>query len=322
LKATVATLGTATTPEHLSRVFRICNELIFCFDGDRAGRAAAWRALENSLSQVREGRQLRFLFLPDGHDPDSLVGEEGREAFEARVAKAMPLSEYFIAHLKSQVDMSTVDGRARFGELAKPLLERIPAGIYRELLGDEIAKVVQLDPRRLAAAMNTAAPAASAGERKPAPSPVRKPAAGGSRNLVRQAVQLLVHYPGIADKVGDLTALKALDRPGIPLIVQLVEELHDQPCDKTAVLLERWRGRPDVEHLEKLAALELHIADQAGAAQELLGALRRLLEEDETQRRYTELLTRHKREGSPDGEPGDIEPPPGADRGAAAPGRT
>src|SRR6185312_11750368 len=69
----VATLGTATTPEHLSRVFRICNELIFCFDGDRAGRAAAWRALENSLSQVREGRQLRFLFLPDGHDPDSLV---------------------------------------------------------------------------------------------------------------------------------------------------------------------------------------------------------------------------------------------------------
>jgi DNA primase len=305
----------------LSRVFRICNELIFCFDGDRAGRAAAWRALENSLSQVREGRQLRFLFLPDGHDPDSLVGEEGREAFEARLARAMPLSEYFIAHLKSQVDVNTVDGRASFGELARPLLERIPAGIYHELLADEIAKVVRLDPRRLAAAMNTAAPAARAEERKPAPPTARKPAAAGRRNLVRQAVQLLVHYPGIADKVGDLTALKALDRPGIPLIVQLVEELHDQPCDKTAVLLERWRGRPDVGHLEKLAVMELHIADQAGAAQELLGALKRLLEEDETQRRYTELLTRHKRDGSP-GEPADLEPPPGPDRGAAAPGRT
>ena len=83
----VATLGTATTPEHLSRVFRICSELTFCFDGDRAGRAAAWRALENSLSQVREGRQIRFLFLPEGHDPDSLVGEEGREAFEARLGR-------------------------------------------------------------------------------------------------------------------------------------------------------------------------------------------------------------------------------------------
>lgn len=317
----VATLGTATTPEHLTRVFRICNELIFCFDGDRAGRAAAWRALENSLSQVREGRQLRFLFLPDGHDPDSLVGAEGREAFEARLAQAVPLSEYFISHLQAQVDVNTVDGRALFGTLAKPLLERIPAGIYRELLGDEIAKVVRLDPRRLAAALNTATPANSAGgERKPAPGPTRKPAAGGRRNLVRQAVQLLVHYPGIADKVGDLTALKAVNRPGISLIVQLVEELHDQPCDRMAVLLERWRGRPDVEHLEKLAAMDLHI-DQAGAAQELLGALERLLKEDETQRNYQDLVSRHKRDGSADGEQAEIEPP-GAGRSTPAPGRT
>ena len=186
----VATLGTATTPEHLSRVFRICNELIFCFDGDRAGRAAAWRALENSLSQVREGRQLRFLFLPDGHDPDSLVGAEGREAFEARLAQALPLSEYFIAHLKSQVDMNTVDGRAQFGELARPLLERIPEGIYRELLGDEIANAVRLDPQRLAIALETGAPggrnAGREAERQPQ-KPVRRPAVAGRRNLVRQA---------------------------------------------------------------------------------------------------------------------------------------
>ncbi len=309
----VATLGTATTPEHLSRVFRICNELIFCFDGDRAGRAAAWRALENSLSQVREGRQLRFLFLPDGHDPDSLVGAEGREAFEARLARAVPLSEYFISHLQSQVDMSSVDGRAKFGELAKPLLERIPAGIYRELLADEIAKVVRLDPQRLAAALNTGTSAnARASERKPVPPLPRKPAASGRRNLVRQAVQLLVHYPRIADKVRDLSALASLDRPGISLIVQLVEELHDQPCDKTAVLLERWRGRPDVEHLEKLAMMELHIADEAGAAQELLGALERLLKEEESQRRYDELVSRHK-PGSADGPETELDPP-GASR--------
>ena len=306
----VATLGTATTPEHLSRVFRICNELIFCFDGDRAGRAAAWRALENSLSQVREGRQLRFLFLPDGHDPDSLVGEEGREKFEARLAQAMPLSEYFIAHLQSQVDINTVDGRAKFGELAKPLLERIPTGIYRELLADEIARVMRLDPQRLAAALNTGAPANSrVSERKPAPLPPRKPAAGGRRNLVRQAVQLLVHYPRIADKVRNVEALASLDRPGISLIVQLVEELHDQPCDRMAVLLERWRGRPDVEHLEKLAKMDLLIADEAAAAQELLGALERLLKEEESQRRYDELVSRHKQEGSASGPEAEIDPP-------------
>src|SRR5262245_55394397 len=260
----VATLGTVTTPEHLSRVFRICNELVFCFDGDRAGRAAAWRALENSLSQVREGRQIRFLFLPDGHDPDSLVGEEGREAFEERLKQAMPLSEYFLSHLSSQVDTRTVDGRASLAELARPLLERIPAGVYRELLADEVAKVVRLDPQRLAAALNTGAPANSrVPERNPAPLPPRKPAAGGRRNLVRQAVQLLVHYPRIADKVRNVEALASLDRPGISLIVRLVEELHDQPCDKMAVLLERWRGRPDVEHLEKLAKMDLLIADEA-----------------------------------------------------------
>src|SRR5262245_179941 len=318
----VATLGTATTPEHLSRVFRICNELIFCFDGDRAGRAAAWRALENSLSQVREGRQLRFLFLPDGHDPDSLVGEEGREKFEARLAQAMPLSEYFIAHLKSQVDSNTVDGRAKFGELAKPLLERIPAGIYRELLADEIARVVRLDPQRLAAALNTGAPANNrTPERKPVPLPPRKPAAGGRRNLVRQAVQLLVHYPRIADKVRNVEALASLDRPGISLIVQLVEELHDQPCDKMAVLLERWRGRPDVEHLEKLAKMDLLIADEAGAAQELLGALERLLKEEESQRRYDELVSRHKQDGSASGPEAEIDPP-GTGRSTPVPGRT
>jgi DNA primase len=184
-----------------------------------------------------------------------------------------------------------------------------------------------VDPQRLAAALNTATSANRAGnERRPAPVPAKKPPGSGRRNLVRQAVQLLVHYPGIADKVRDLSALRALDRPGIPLIVQLVEELQDQPCDKTAVLLERWRGRPDVEHLEKLALMPLLIEDQAGAAQELLGALERLLKEDESQRRYQATidgsgLTRHKRAGSPDGESAEIEPP-GAGRSTPAPGRT
>src|SRR5690606_18852805 len=141
-----ATLGTATTPDHLARVFRLCNEVVFCFDGDRAGRAAAWRALENALGQVRQGRQIRFLFLPEGQDPDSLVGAEGRAAFEARLDGAQSLSEYLLQHLSAQVDLQTVDGRARLAELARPLLARIPAGIYRELLVDEGAEVVRSTP--------------------------------------------------------------------------------------------------------------------------------------------------------------------------------
>ncbi|GFE81216.1 DNA primase [Steroidobacter agaridevorans] len=272
----VATLGTATTPEHLARVFRICNEVTFCFDGDRAGRAAAWKALENSLSQVREGRQIRFLFLPEGHDPDTLVGEEGREAFEARIKQAMPLSEYFINHLSAQVDTHSIDGRARLGEMARPLLERIPAGIFRELLAEEVAKTVGLKRDRLTSMLGEGAEKAAAPE--PARRPMKPQVQTGRRNLVRQAIHLLVHYPEIADKVTLNPVLSTLERPGIPLLIELIEELAQRPCANTGALLERWRDRPDVEHLAKLAAQEC-LVDAAGAATDLAGAVQQLAAE-------------------------------------------
>src|SRR6202044_1791485 len=135
----VATLGTATTAEHLRRLFRLVPSVVFAFDGDRAGRAAAWRALQQALPEAREGREIRFLFLPDGHDPDSLVGEEGREAFEKRLESTLPLSEYLVSELRSQADLSHADGRARFAELARPLLVRLTEGVYRELVLKRIA---------------------------------------------------------------------------------------------------------------------------------------------------------------------------------------
>jgi DNA primase len=304
----VATLGTATTPDHLQRIFRICNELVFCFDGDRAGRAAAWRALENSLSQVREGRQIRFLFLPDGHDPDSLVGEEGREAFEGRLKQALPLSEYFMSHLCSQVDTRTVDGRARLAELARPLLERIPTGVYRELLADEVAKVVRLDPDRLLALTGIAKESESQPAERHASStrPAAPAVAAGRRNLVRQSVHLLVHYPKIADTVRATAELAAVDKPGIPLLIELIQELQRDPCGTTGALLERWRGRPDVGHLAKLAALECHIPDEAGAARELLGALGQLIDEGVVQRRE-QLLSKHGSVGLTDAEKAELQ---------------
>ena len=139
-----ATLGTATTAEHLNRLFRLTENVLFCFDGDRAGRAAAWRALENALPQIREGRQIRFVFLPDGHDPDSFVNEFGMKAFVDAVDDGVALSDFLIGELASQVDMDTVDGKARLAELAKPLVNKIPAGVYRELLVDSLAATVGL----------------------------------------------------------------------------------------------------------------------------------------------------------------------------------
>jgi DNA primase len=288
----VATLGTATTPEHLSRVFRICNELIFCFDGDRAGRAAAWRALENSLSQVREGRQIRFLFLPDGHDPDSLVGEEGREAFEARLQKALPLSEYFLNHLKAQVDTQTVDGRAQLAALAKPLLERIPEGVYRELLANEVAQVVRIESSRLTpASPKTHSPnerPEHQGARPNAGKPAHRLGAAaaispGRGSKVRQAIRILVHHPGVARSVPIPDGLEQVDRPGIPLLIELLNDLQENPCTNTGVLLERWRDRPDFDPLNRLATEKFEL-DAAKAAAELAGAIQQLIPESLGQR--------------------------------------
>src|SRR5512138_2911812 len=293
----VATLGTATTPEHLARIFRICSEVVFCFDGDRAGRAAAWRALENALSQVREGRQIRFLFLPEGHDPDSLVGEEGKDKFEERLERALPLSEYFLKHLSSQVDVETVDGRARFGQLAKPYLERIPPGLYRELLADEVAKIVRMDRERFAKTIGVdELKAREPLKERPAQHGRPRTAATSRRNLVRQAIHLLVHYPEIADEAPDVEGIAGLDRPGIPLLLELIHSLQERPCATTGALLERWRDRPDVEHLSKLAALECLVPDAAGAAKELVGAIKQLAEEGAFVRRE-HLLSKHAREG-------------------------
>jgi DNA primase len=301
----VATLGTATTPEHLTRIFRVVSEVVFCFDGDRAGRAAAWRALENALSQIREGRQIRFLFLPDGHDPDSLVGEEGREKFEARLDSALALSDYFIRELSARSDVSTVDGRAQLAETARPLLAKIPPGVYRELLLDELGRTVGLPSERLAALFGAAPHASgrsatSEPERAFEPSHSMGNAQGtgnptGRRNLVRQAVHLLVHFPHAAQAQVDLGALKAVDRPGVPLLVELLDSLRSNPSPSTGALLERWREKPDYPSLCRLAAVECIIPDVAGASNELAGALRRLIEEGGPKRRTDELLSKAKR---------------------------
>jgi DNA primase len=310
-----ATLGTATTSDHLIRLFRITSEVIFCFDGDRAGRAAAWRALENALSQVREGRQLKFLFLPDGHDPDSLVGEEGRAAFEERLKTALPLSEYFIKHLVEQVDIQSVDGRAKLAALARPLLGRVPQGVYRELLIDELAQVVRMAPGRLSGSLQL-----GNGEKPQRPDmrsdvhetlekPGLQPHSAGRRNLVRQAIQLLVHFPAIAGTVADalIDALGTVDLPGVPLLMQLLGELKEQPCANTGALLERWRERPNSNDLAKLAMRECLAADAVTAAQELHGGLRRLTEETQPAQRREQLLTKHGIEGLSDAEKAELQ---------------
>ena len=302
----VATLGTATTPEHLKRAFRLVPEMVFAFDGDRAGRAAAWRALNNALPEAREGRQLKFLFLPDGQDPDSLVGAEGREAFEARLEGALPLSEYLVQELASQADLTHADGRARFAELARPLVAKVPDGVYRELLVERLAEAIRLPSARLRSLWETADASSPGGGGRGATGR-DTPQGGGPRataktgqsagrgNLMRQAVHGLVHHPRIATRLDPthLAALETLQEPGADILRALIVDLRAQPITTTAQLLERWRDRPEAERLARLATAESLMAGEDAALRELQTALERMQREG-GRRRLDSLLERER----------------------------
>jgi DNA primase len=286
----VATLGTATTQEHLNKIFRLTSEVVFCFDGDRAGRQAAWRALENSLPLARDGRELKFMFLPDGHDPDSLVAAEGADAFESRLNTALPLSEYLIQQLMVDVDLEHVDGRAKLKALAAPLFSRMPEGIYREMLAEGLAARVGMPAATLKRSFVTAEP-----KRAPLERPEPRQAPGGRMstgrgNLLSQAITLVLHHPGAARSVGESEALAGMAKPGVLVLRELLDQAAAMDQPSTAMLLERWRGRPEYDRLSELAMSAALVADAAGAAKELQMAVEKLLEEYGPGRRMDELL--------------------------------
>ena len=288
----VATLGTATTQEHLNKIFRITSEVVFCFDGDRAGRQAAWRALENALPLARDGRELKFLFLPEGHDPDTLVAEEGAVAFENRLKTALPLSEYLLQQLLPQVDLTNVDGRAKLKALAQPLFTRMPEGVYRELLADRLAAEIRMPAAKLKELLFAAGAANRRGATdKPEPAPrQRGRMVAGRGNLLTQAITLVLHHPSAAAGVESPQLLGRLAKPGMNVLQELLEQAAAAGQPTTAVLLEKWRERTEYARLTELAMAEPLVADAEAAGQELRMAVKKLLEEHGPGRRMDELL--------------------------------
>jgi DNA primase len=317
----VATLGTATTTEHLNKIFRISSEVVFCFDGDRAGRQAAWRALENSLPLARDGREFKFMFLPEGHDPDTLVAAEGAPGFEARLQSALPLSAYLVEQLASQADLQHVDGRAKLKALAAPLFARLPEGIYREMLAAELATRVGMP----AAALTRSFIAGDA-SRPPAGGPAEQLAARGGRmeggpasagpaaggrdstartsagrastgrasagrgNLLRQAITLVLQHPAAARMVAAAERLERLEQPGVAVLRELLAQAAGMQQPSAAMLLERWRSRAEYGRLNELAMAEPMVGEAQAAAKELQMAIERLLQEYGPGRRMDELL--------------------------------
>lgn len=255
----VATLGTATTPEHLEKLFKVCDELIFCFDGDRAGRAAAWRALENVLPLLRDGRQAKFLFLPQGEDPDSMVQAEGAVAFETRFTKAQAATEYLLDKLTADCNLASLDGRAKLIETAKPYLSKLPQGALKTLAGQRLAELAHTDSAYLQSTLSHAASVAPKATQKIDKSlPNRTP--------MRHAMTLLLQRPELSLVVDDPSEFAQASLRGGELFAELLTQAKQ--AQSPALLLERFRDHPHLVTLNKLMAspwFNQDLSDQADA---------------------------------------------------------
>jgi DNA primase len=283
LPIAVATLGTATTPEHAEVLFRAAPDVYFCFDGDRAGRQAAWRALESILPRMRDGRQAHFLFLPDGEDPDTLVRKEGKDGFEKRMKESMPMSEYFFEELARDVDVTRIDGRARLAERARPLIAKLPDGAFRDLMAQELER-------------RTGARAVLEPEPGPARPSASRPA-NVQRSLVRSAITLLLAQPSLAEEVEPPYPFLRLERPGVGLLAELIDLARARPDINSAVLVEHFMDRPEYASLQKLMQADV-IGEADMQRVEFLDALAQMQRQATTQRRET--LIARSREGALD----------------------
>ncbi len=259
----VATLGTATTGEHIRKLTRLAESVVFCFDGDRAGRAAAWRALETALPMAGGQTEIRFLLMPDGHDPDSLVRERGKEHFEEMMADASPLSTFLVGELSSRVDLRSADGQSRLVTLVEPLLAQLPEGVYRKKLLEQLAERLDTSIERLTELLRTQPP-------QPATARVSEPAASAVRplrsSLVRKALALALQHPAAAAQIDPIQGLDGVEQPGASLLRQLLEVSASNPQITTAGLLERFREDPAGRHLGQLAGVATLDEEDAAAA--------------------------------------------------------
>jgi DNA primase len=275
----VATLGTATTATHAQKLLRQADRVVFCFDGDAAGRKAGWRALENSVDVLSEQKMIAFAFLPEPEDPDSFIRERGKAAFESLIGEAMPLSEFLMKELVARCDMSSAEGRARLVSEAKPLLTRLQTPLLRLQLVKRLAVASGFSQGEVERLCNLKPVAPSAPARAPRLAP----------SLPRRLLRLLLQKPELARRV-PVSALPAdsAEARAIARLCSLVSEYGD-PLPGYAVLLERLRGS-DEEAILSEAAAELirQPFAETDVDAEFDGALGRL-QEGERKRAFARL---------------------------------
>ena len=266
IRNAVATLGTSTSDEHLGRLFRMVGEVVFCFDGDRAGRQAAARALETVLPQMIDGRQARFMFLPEGEDPDTLVRREGAEAFEDRITCASPLSEFLFDHAAEGRDLGSIEARERFASQVLSAIGKLPEGVLKSLLLAELSRRTGVDQTHFEALLSREVAEASPPDMSPASAEPMPPSSGerpseagrGQASLGRmaRALQLLVHEPGLVERLPEDDDWCDQADPEAGLCREVVRLLRAGGYRSAQVLLAHFHGTPEGERLAALARQE------------------------------------------------------------------
>ncbi|HHG3531325.1 TPA: DNA primase [Vibrio parahaemolyticus] len=242
----VASLGTSTTGDHIQMLFRQTNTVVCCYDGDRAGKEAAWRALENALQFLKTGNTLKFLFLPDGEDPDSYVRKYGKAAFEQQIEQATPLSSYLFDNLIElhQINLGNNEGKSALRAYASALIDKIPDPYFQELLEKLLDERTGFDNR-------LRQPRKKISETRPQPHKEIK------RTPMREVIALLIQNPSYAQMVPDLSSVRDLSIPGLSLFADVLDKCQAHPHINTGQLLEHWRNSQNEALLSRLASWDI-----------------------------------------------------------------
>ncbi|USD64923.1 DNA primase [Vibrio sp. SCSIO 43136] len=283
----VASLGTSTTGDHLQLLFRQTNTVVCCYDGDRAGRDAAWRAMENALGYLKDGNTLKFMFLPDGEDPDTYIRKYGKEAFEEQVTQATPLSEFMFNGLLAQVDTGNEEGKAKLASLAAPLINKVPTSSLRlqlrKLLGQRIGI---FDESMLQSLISKEAKV----EKAPQPHKAMK------KTPMRVVIALLLQQPKFAELVPDLVSVAHIPLPGLSLFIEVLDKCRSNPNITTGLLLEQWRQTQNAGMLSRLAGWDIPAPEEDSLEEIFLDSLDNILSQC-VEKQIESLLAKHRSSG-------------------------
>ena len=281
----VATLGTATSKEHLELLFRFSTEIVFCFDGDKAGREASWRAVLAAFPSLRDGRQIKIMQLPQGSDPDTFIRDQGLEAFEGNATSAQPLSDYFFDRLGQELNLDDMEGRASLVNKAKGYLQALPNGVFQELMLEKLKKLSKVDKLDFFQKPTTLGQARH-----------KKKQEDTNLSPVRIAISLLLQSPNLIGVIEQKEIhWQTLNFPGIALLKKIVEIIEEHPDINLPRLIEHFRGQDEEKYIHIMMNHDFFISGDE-VNEEFSGAVDRLIDQGREQR-LDELIAKERASG-------------------------